>query len=66
TCIPILRLPTALRQEEDRLAQEEATSLNEIHRATESSTGDEVFLPYAFVQRETCGTGEKSETGEKI
>jgi len=66
TCIPILRLPTALRQEEDRLAQEEAASLNEIHRATESSTGDEVFLPYGFIPGETRETCEKSGTGEEV
>jgi Fe-S-cluster containining protein len=52
TFIPIRRLPRIFREEEDRLAQEEAASLNEIHRATES-TGEEVFLPYGFLRRET-------------
>jgi Fe-S-cluster containining protein len=60
TFIPIVRLPRIFREEEDRLAQEEAASLNELHRATES-TGEEVFLPYGFLHRETC---EKSGTGE--
>jgi len=52
TFIPILRLPSAFREEEDRLAQEEAASLETLRRAT-GSTGDEVFLPYGFLHRET-------------
>jgi Fe-S-cluster containining protein len=62
TSIPILRLPAALREEEDRLAQEEATSL-EVFRQATGSTGEEVFLPYGFLHREIC---EKSGTGDAI
>ncbi len=52
TFIPILRLPSAFREDEDRLAQEEAASLDVLRRVTES-TGEEVFLPYGFLARET-------------
>jgi hypothetical protein len=48
TFIPILRLPSAFREEEDRLAQEEAASLEALRRAT-GSTGEEIFLPYGFL-----------------
>jgi Fe-S-cluster containining protein len=65
TFIPILRLPSTFREEEDRLAQEEASSLDRLRRAT-GSTGEEVFLPYGFLRRETRETGEKSETGEEV
>jgi len=65
TFIPILRLPSTFREEEDRLAQEEASSLDRLRRAT-GSTGEEVFLPYGFIRRETRETGEKSETGEEV
>ena len=64
TFIPILRLPSIFREEADRLAQEEASSLDRLRRAT-GSTGEEVFLPYGFLRRETRETCEKSETGEK-
>ena len=52
TFIPILRLPYAFREEEHRLAQEEAASLDALRLAT-GSTGEEVFLPYGFLPRET-------------
>ena len=65
TFIPILRLPSAFREEEGRLAQEEAASLDTLRQAT-GSTGEEVFLPYGFLHRETRETGEKSETGEEV
>ncbi len=48
TFIPILRLPSAFREEEDRLAQEEAASMDAHRRAT-GSVGEEVFLPYGFL-----------------
>ena len=63
TFIPILRLPIAFREEENRLAQEEAASLNALRLAT-GLTGEEVLLPYGFVHRETRETCEKSGTGE--
>ena len=65
TFIPILRLPSAFREEEDRLVQEEAAALETLRRATES-IGDEVFLPYGFLHRETRETYEKSGTGEAV
>ncbi len=65
TFIPILRLPSAFRAEEARLAQEEAASLDALRRTT-GSTGEEVFLPYGFLHRETRETCEKSGTGEKV
>jgi Fe-S-cluster containining protein len=52
TFIPILRLPSIFREEADRLAQEEATALEAL-RHTIGSTGEEVFLPYGFIPRET-------------
>ena len=65
TFIPILRLPSSFREEEDRLAQEETASLDALRQATRS-TGEEVFLPYGFIPRETGETCEKSGTGEKV
>lgn len=62
TFIPIVRLPSPFREEESGLAQEEATSLDALRRAT-GTTGEEVFLPYGFLHRETC---EKSGTGEEV
>ncbi|MBI3806414.1 MAG: YkgJ family cysteine cluster protein [Nitrospirae bacterium] len=50
TFIPILRLPSAFREEEHRLAQEEAASLDALRLAI-GSTGEEVFLPYGFLAR---------------
>lgn len=63
TFIPILRLPSSFREEEERLSQEEAASLDTLRRAT-GSTGEEVFLPYGFIRRKTGETSEKSGTGE--
>ncbi|MDE3042733.1 MAG: YkgJ family cysteine cluster protein [Nitrospirota bacterium] len=48
TFIPIVRLPSAFREEEDRLVQEEAASLDALRQATKSA-GEEVFLPYGFL-----------------
>ena len=50
TFIPILRLPSSFREEEKHLAQEEATSLDRLRRAT-GSTGEEVFITYVFIRR---------------
>ena len=49
TFIPILRLPSSFREEEDRLAQEEASALEALHQNTGTS-GEEVFLPYGFLR----------------
>lgn len=54
TFIPILRLPAAFREEQDRLAQEEVASLDKL-RQTTGSTGEEVFLPYGFLPRDRPG-----------
>jgi hypothetical protein len=54
TFIPILRLPSSFRKEEDLLAQEEAAALDALHRNT-GSTGEEVFLPYGFLMRDKPG-----------
>ena len=62
TFIPVVRLPSAFREEENRLLQEEAASLDALCRAT-GATGEEVFLPYGFLQRATRKTCEKSGTG---
>ena len=48
TFIPIVRLPSSFREEEDRLVEEEAASL-EAHCQATGSTGEEVFLPYGFL-----------------
>lgn len=48
TFIPILRLPSVFREEEDRLAREETAALEALRQAT-GSTGEEVFLPYGFL-----------------
>jgi Fe-S-cluster containining protein len=55
TFIPILRLSSSFRREEDRLAQEEASALEALRKNT-GTAGEEVFLPYGFLQRRT---GEK-------
>jgi len=56
TFIPILRLPSIFREEENRLAEEEAASLETLRQAT-GSTGEEVFLPYGFLPRKTDEEG---------
>ena len=50
TFIPIVRLPSAFREEEACLAQEEAASLDALRR-TNGLIGEEVFLPYGFLAR---------------
>jgi hypothetical protein len=50
TFIPILRLPSSFREEEDRLVQEEAAALDAFHLARKTA-GEEVFLPYGFLAR---------------
>lgn len=60
TFIPILRLPSSFRKEENRLAQEEADALDALRRTTESP-GEEVLLPYGFLRRETCETSKADQ-----
>jgi len=48
TAVPIIRLSSSLRAEEDRLVEDEATSLS-IVRQAQSVGGDELPLPYGFV-----------------
>jgi Fe-S-cluster containining protein len=48
TFIPIVRLSSTFREEEDRLLEEEAASLEAFRQIT-GSTGEEVFLPYGFL-----------------
>jgi hypothetical protein len=62
TFIPIVRLPSSFREEEDRLLQEETVALNALRQAT-GSAGEEVFLPYGFLHRETC---ENNGTGDAV
>ena len=52
TFIPIVRLPSSFREEEVRLAQEEAAALEALRRII-GSAGEEVLLPYGFFPRET-------------
>jgi hypothetical protein len=62
TFIPIIRLPSSFREEEDRLVREEAAALD-THRRITGSTGEEIFLPYGFLHRKAC---EKIEAGENV
>lgn len=64
TFIPIVRLPSSFREEEDCLVQEEAAALEALHLAG-GSVGEEVFLPYGFLHRKTRETCETSETGRE-
>lgn len=48
TFIPIVRLPSSFREEENRLLQEETLALEVLRLAT-GSAGEEVLLPYGFL-----------------
>ena len=48
TFIPIVRLPSSFREEENRLLQEETLALEALRLAT-GSAGEEVLLPYGFL-----------------
>lgn len=50
TFIPIRPVPPPLRKEEDRLAQEEAATLNALRRSA-GIQGEEILLPYGFVTK---------------
>ena len=48
TSVPLIRLSRSLRQEEDRLAEEEASQL--VHLRDQSgAAGEELFISYAFL-----------------
>jgi Fe-S-cluster containining protein len=47
TAVPIRRLPHALREEEDRLAEQEAAELR--RRGDRPECGEELLLPYGFL-----------------
>ncbi len=57
TFVPIRRLPRALREEETRLAEQEAEALDTHRRKTGKTklTGEEVLLPYAFLEEPLDG-----------
>jgi Fe-S-cluster containining protein len=48
TAVPIIRLSPPLREEEDRLAGEEARQLSALRRTLQCQ-GEELLLPYAFL-----------------
>jgi len=48
TSVPLIRLSASLRQEEDRLAGEEAEELAQL-RVRQKLPGEELLLPYAFL-----------------
>jgi Fe-S-cluster containining protein len=48
TAVPAVRLPAAIREEEDRLAEQEAAALGERHGAVPFA-GEEVWLAYGFL-----------------
>ncbi|HEY5626951.1 MAG TPA: YkgJ family cysteine cluster protein [Nitrospira sp.] len=52
TFVPIVRLSTSLRTEEDQLAQQEASALEQI-RLERQAEGEELLLPYGFLPQ--CG-----------
>ncbi len=59
TFVPILRLPAAIRADENELAREEAKAL-ETHRLAAQAEGEEVLLPYGFLPRSEAGHGSGS------
>ncbi|MDP3089269.1 MAG: YkgJ family cysteine cluster protein [Nitrospira sp.] len=50
TAIPIIRLSSPFREEEDRLAGEESQQLTALHRIQQCQ-GEELLLPYAFLPK---------------
>jgi Fe-S-cluster containining protein len=52
TSVPLIRLSGSLRQEEDRLAEEETCQLMHL-RHQNGSMGEELLLPYAFLPDST-------------
>lgn len=48
TCVPLVQVSRCLREEEDRLANQEAEELAAL-RHTITTAGEELFLPFAFL-----------------
>ena len=55
TSVPLIRLSRSLRQEEDRLAEEEARQLMHLRHEI-GAAGEELFIPYAFLSDATVET----------
>lgn len=55
TSVPLIRLSRSLRQEEDRLAEEETRQLMQLRRDS-GPAGEELFMPYAFLPSATAET----------
>jgi Fe-S-cluster containining protein len=53
TSVPLIRLSRSLRQEEDRLAEEETRQLMDLRR-WKGATGEELFMPYACLADATA------------
>ncbi len=53
TSVPLIRLSRSLRQEEDRLAEEETRQLMDLRRQS-GATGEELFMPYALLPDATA------------
>lgn len=54
TSIPLVRLSRSLRQEEDRLAEEETRQLMHLRHELKAM-GEELFMPYAFLPDAKAG-----------
>lgn len=55
TSVPLIRPSRSLRQEEDRLAEEEARQLMHLRHEI-GAAGEELFIPYAFLSDATVET----------
>ncbi|MER3422078.1 MAG: hypothetical protein C4293_01420 [Nitrospiraceae bacterium] len=53
TAVPIIRLSRALREQEDRLAEQEATEIASFRQSAQT-TGEEMLLPYGFFPERTA------------
>lgn len=52
TAVPIVRLPRALREQEDRLVEQEATEIALLRRSAQTA-GEEMLLPYGLLPEQT-------------
>ncbi|MBM4139831.1 MAG: hypothetical protein FJ244_10275 [Nitrospira sp.] len=57
TSVPLIRLSQSVRQEEDRLAADEASQLIQLRRQS-GAAGEELFMPYAFLLTTVAETAE--------